>query len=99
MFGGQDTSTRNDLWAYSLDRRVWTEVQAGGDKPAPRFGHTLVVDSRRRLILFGGQAAGFFSGVWAFDIQRGQWQELAPSNSGRAGGTDIGDLRLASHRE
>lgn len=96
LFGGQDTATRNDLWAYSLDRRSWTEVQVSGDKPAPRFGHTLVIDARRRLILFGGQASGFFSDIWAFDIERGRWQELAPADSGpsrRYGHSAIYDSR------
>ena len=82
VFGGQDTQPRNDIWAYSLSRRQWTELTPAA-KPPARFGHTLVFDSvRRRLILFGGQASGFFSDVWAFDIAAGTWQQLSRDEGG-----------------
>jgi hypothetical protein len=71
LFGGQDTQTRNDLWAYSLAQRRWEEIAVPGPKPPERFGHTLLFDTmRRRLVVFGGQSSGFFSDVWAFDIHR-----------------------------
>ncbi len=83
MFGGLDNAARNDLWFYSLAQRRWEEVQAGGAKPAARFGHTLLHDAaRRRLILFGGQASGFFSDVWAFGLDSGAWQQLAGNEAG-----------------
>ncbi|MCW5980586.1 MAG: hypothetical protein KIT09_21075 [Bryobacteraceae bacterium] len=82
LFGGRDTAPRNDLWAYSIDERRWTEIETSSRPPA-RFGHTLVLDAvRRRLIVFGGQAGGFFSDVWAFDISRGDWQRLSPDEAG-----------------
>ena len=83
LFGGQDSSPRNDLWLYSLDRKQWAQVQASGTIPPARFGHTLVFDSvRRRLILFGGQAGGFFSDTWAFDVSAGNWSQLSPDDAG-----------------
>ena len=82
MFGGLDGAARNDLWFYSLAQRRWQEVLPSGEKPAARFGHTLLLDERRRLILFGGQAGGFFSDVWAFQIDSGNWQQLAPNEAG-----------------
>ncbi|MBL8293024.1 MAG: hypothetical protein JNN08_14355 [Bryobacterales bacterium] len=83
MFGGLDSSPRNDLWFYSLAQRRWEEVQVTGSRPAARFGHTLLHDAaRRRLIVFGGQAAGFFSDVWAFQIDSGAWQQLAANEAG-----------------
>lgn len=83
LFGGQDTLPRNDLWAYSLARRQWTEMQVSGPVPPARFGHTVVFDSaRRRLVVFGGQASGFFSDVWAFDIAAGSWRQLSADNTG-----------------
>src|SRR5262245_33794727 len=64
LFGGQDNEPKNDLWAYSLAQRRWEEIYVEGQKPAPRFGHTLVFDSlHRRLVVFGGQSAGFFNDV------------------------------------
>jgi uncharacterized protein (TIGR03437 family) len=83
LFGGQDSAPRNDLWAYSLSQRRWTEVEAPGARPAARFGHTLIFDAaRRRLVVFGGQAGGFFSDVWAFDIAQGVWQQLSAEGAG-----------------
>jgi uncharacterized protein (TIGR03437 family) len=83
LFGGRDSTFRNDLWFYSLAERRWQEVESAGPKPPARLGHTLAYDPvRRRLILFGGQASGFFSDVWAFDTARQVWTQLAPSQSG-----------------
>jgi uncharacterized protein (TIGR03437 family) len=83
LFGGQDSTARNDLWTYSVPGRAWNLLSPGGDAPAPRFGHTLVFDSaRRRLILFGGQASGFFSDVWAYDIEANAWRMLAGDAAG-----------------
>jgi uncharacterized protein (TIGR03437 family) len=83
LFGGQDVTARNDVWVYSVDAGVWRELSPAGDKPAPRFGHTLNYDPvRRRLILFGGQATGFFSDLWAYDIAANRWSQLAPDGAG-----------------
>jgi uncharacterized protein (TIGR03437 family) len=83
LFGGQDAAARNDLWAYSLTQRRWSEVPASGTLPPARFGHTLVFDSaRRRLIVFGGQASGFFNDVWAFDLATSTWRQLSSGNTG-----------------
>lgn len=105
LFGGQDSSPRNDLWAYSLDQREWTEMQVRGSRPAGRFGHTMILDpQRRRLVVFGGQASGFFSDTWAFDIVQGSWQQLSPDQAGptrRYGHSAIydtaGDRLIISH--
>src|ERR1051326_4775734 len=83
LFGGQDSVPRNDLWAYSLAQRRWTEIQAADPVPPARFGHTTGFDSaRRRIIVFGGQAGGFFSDVWAFNIASASWQQLSADNAG-----------------
>ena len=83
MFGGQDSAARNDLWAFSLDRQDWTELNPPGARPPARFGHTATFDPvRRRLVIFGGQDSGFFSDVWAYDIIRNTWQLLSPDEAG-----------------
>ncbi len=83
LFGGSDGVERNDLWTYSLTQRRWTEIQASGERPPARFGHTLLFDPvRRRLVVFGGQAGGFFSDTWAFDIAAGSWQQVSADESG-----------------
>ena len=83
LFGGEDTTARNDLWAFSVEAGQWRQLSPQGDKPDPRFGHTLNYDPvRRRLIVFGGQAAGFYSDVWAYDIATNQWARLADNGAG-----------------
>jgi uncharacterized protein (TIGR03437 family) len=83
LFGGRDTSLRNDLWVYSAERGQWRELRPQGTQPPARLGHTLVLDEvRRRVILFGGQAAGFFNDTWAYEIDRNTWQQLAAGNPG-----------------
>lgn len=83
LFGGQDTTARNDLWAFSVDTREWRELSPAGDKPPARFGHTLNYDPvRGRLLLFGGQSTGFFSDLWAYDIAGNRWSQLAPDAAG-----------------
>lgn len=83
MFGGLDSAPKNDLWFYSLGERRWQPVEAAGQKPAARFGHTLLMDApRRRLIVFAGQAGGFFSDVWAFQLDSGEWRQLAANEAG-----------------
>lgn len=83
LFGGSADVDKNDLWAYSLAQRRWTELQPEGDRPPARLGHTTIFDaSRRRLIVFGGQATGFFSDTWAYEIDRNQWRRLAADGAG-----------------
>ncbi len=84
MFGGQDdSSNRNDLWAYSIDSQSWSQLNPQGVIPPARLGHTMVFDSAaRRLIVFGGQASGFFSDTWAYDIGKGTWAQLSRNGEG-----------------
>jgi uncharacterized protein (TIGR03437 family) len=83
LFGGRDSAFRNDLWAYTTERRVWIALRPTGGPPPARFGHTLIADARRgRLILFGGQASGFFSDTWSYDIANNRWTQLARDDAG-----------------
>jgi hypothetical protein len=84
MFGGRDASgDRNDLWAYSVDRQQWTQLNPAGQPPNPRHGHTVTFDPlRRRLIVIAGVGAGFFGDARAFDIQTNRWTQLGDNYSG-----------------
>lgn len=84
MFGGQDAAgDRNDLWAYSVDRQQWTQINPSGPSPTPRHGHTVTFDPvRRRIIVIAGQGAGFFGDTWAYEIQTDRWTQLSGNSSG-----------------
>lgn len=83
LFGGDDGRARNDLWSYSLTEQRWQALTPTGTAPAPRFGHTAILDPEgRQLVIFGGQASGFFSDVWAYQIDTNSWRQLAPEQAG-----------------
>ncbi len=56
VFGGNDGTARNDLWALSLvGAPVWTEITTQGTPPSPRSNHTAVYDPvGDRMLVFGG---------------------------------------------
>ncbi|KAJ1632226.1 hypothetical protein T492DRAFT_990639 [Pavlovales sp. CCMP2436] len=82
IFGGGTAGVSlNDLWAYALGARAWTQVvSAGGSAPSPRGG-TSLVPLGNRLVLFGGSdpnvASSFDSALYCFDMQRRRWSRLA----------------------
>jgi hypothetical protein len=67
-----------DLWRLDLETRRWRRIATRGARPAPRFGHNLVAESRRSLLLFGGQSGDrFFGDAWRFDVRKRRWRKLA----------------------
>ena len=83
LFGGYDTTPKNDLWSYSVEQGMWTAIRTTGTAPPARFGQTLLLDStRRRLIVYGGQGATFYSDVWVLDLASRAWKQLAGDDSG-----------------
>jgi hypothetical protein len=60
VFGGNDGSARNDLWALSLEgSAVWSEIATQGTPPSPRSNHTAVYDPvGDRMLVFGGGPTG-----------------------------------------
>lgn len=84
MFGGLDVSgDRNDLWVYSIDTKLWTQISPSGQAPNPRHGHTMTSDpARRRIIVIAGQGAGFFGDSWSFDIRANLWIQLSNNSGG-----------------
>lgn len=82
VFGGRAADGRyvDDVWALSLSEpRTWTPLAPIGDRPAPRAGHSVVLDTRRdRMIVYGGtnnvEALG---DCWALDLSGAPtWTQL-----------------------
>mmetsp|Transcript_41576 Transcript_41576/g.97682 ORF Transcript_41576/g.97682 Transcript_41576/m.97682 type:complete len:118 (+) Transcript_41576:2-355(+) len=84
IFGGGTAGVSlNDLWAYALGARAWTQVvSAGGSVPSPRLRHSLVTLGNR-LMVFGGSnphvATSFDSVLHCFNLKRQQWKGLRSS--------------------
>lgn len=55
VFGGknEDSEKLNDLWVYSIQEKKWVEIEADGDTPYERSGHSSDV-YEDFLVVFGG---------------------------------------------
>ena len=69
VFGGDDGSNRNDVWALSLAGESGVERARPRGEPAAAcaHGHTAIYDPvRDRMVVFGGRnGAGRYNDVWA----------------------------------
>jgi Galactose oxidase, central domain len=73
LFGGNtadDPGPMNDLWFLDTANDTWTQMQAEGEAPAPRYGHDAVwLAESRRLIVFGGHdASGDVNDLWELTV-------------------------------
>lgn len=78
LFGGRNGGTvYDDLWSFDLETERWTAVDAAGDAPEARFGHTGTWFEDLGLVIWSGQSGGdFFADIRAFDPATGRWLEL-----------------------
>lgn len=73
VYGGQRSGALEDLWAFDLGTRIWTELTPA-QSPAGRFFATSFVDARGRFIVFGGTtSAGDVNETWLFNVETGRW--------------------------
>mmetsp|Transcript_33794 Transcript_33794/g.38422 ORF Transcript_33794/g.38422 Transcript_33794/m.38422 type:complete len:520 (+) Transcript_33794:41-1600(+) len=76
VFGGcdEDLTKLNDLWEFSLTNQQWTHIDAQGDVPKGRTGHSLVHHDTR-LFLFGGLGGitQEMNDVQVFHIDKSAW--------------------------
>lgn len=80
LYGGQRFGPLDDLWAFDLASRAWTEI-IPSSRPAGRFHAGSFVDRNGRFIVFGGNATiGNVNETWAYDFQSGKWSKLEISN-------------------
>jgi hypothetical protein len=76
IYGGQRNGPLDDLWAYDLASRTWTELTPAA-RPTGRFFASSFVNREARFVVFGGSTAnGNSNETWAFNFQTGQWSQL-----------------------
>jgi galactose oxidase-like protein len=70
IFGGNDGSLRNDVWALSLSGTpAWTNLTPAGTPPTGRYGHSAIYDPvRSQMIVYGGTDGFIRSDVWALSL-------------------------------
>jgi hypothetical protein len=87
IYGGQRNGPLDDLWAYDLASRTWTELTPAS-RPAGRFFASSFVNREGHFVVFGGSTSnGNSNETQAFNFQTGQWSQLDIANppSGRNG--------------
>jgi hypothetical protein len=85
LFGGRGAypgPSSNELWELRLSNLPeWTRLETGGDPmPSARFGASVILDARDRLILFGGDGDGMAdSAIWILPLAEAplNWQVVA----------------------
>ena len=72
----------NDLWAFSLDERLWRRIETNGDFISPRSGSTAAfLENKGLLVVFGGFSDGnFFSDLHVINVKTGQTNIIQPQS-------------------
>ena len=84
VFGGElgDGSYSKELWelSFTTEPATWRLLQATGEGPAGRTGHSAVFDpDRDRMILFGGWNGTYHNDLWSLSLEDPPvWDELHP---------------------
>ncbi len=75
----------NDVWAFDVATRVWSQVTPSGTAPAARRGATLIYDPiADRVVLFGGfdLHGAFANDVWSLNLSGSPaWTQLTPAGA------------------
>lgn len=81
VFGGRDRSGfLNDVWAFSLEDRTWTELTPNGNGPQPRRTPATIYDpDAQQLVTYSGQGSSFFNDIWGLDLATLSWNEYLDS--------------------
>jgi N-acetylneuraminic acid mutarotase len=85
LIGGSDMDTHSDVWAFSGEEPVWTQLTTDEIGP-PRELHSMTWDETgRRILLFGGDGKGIGNQVknelWSFDPASKTWEQLQPQGA------------------
>jgi len=76
IYGGQRNGPLDDLWAFDLGLRSWTNLTPA-ERPAGRFWASSFLDRAGRLIIFGGSTeAGEVNETWAYELATGRFRLL-----------------------
>jgi hypothetical protein len=84
VYGGQNNGFLDDLWAFDLATRAWTDLTTPA-RPPGRLLASSFVDREGRFMVFGGRTEiGQGNDTWVFDLARAEWSLLAVTDKPRA---------------
>ena len=82
VFGGKndDAEKLNDLWVYNLVEKRWVEIEASGEVPFERSGHSSDV-YKDYLVIFGGiwDVTKELNDLHLYSFNRNQWMTVQVS--------------------
>jgi N-acetylneuraminic acid mutarotase len=80
---GVDGTPKQDAWEWDGTAGTWTERTGPGDRPSPRFGQGMAIDSvKGQAVIFGGYdmaSGGSLNDVWYWDLTAGTWTVQQPT--------------------
>ncbi|CAK9103931.1 unnamed protein product, partial [Durusdinium trenchii] len=82
VFGGRQLlvngrGDHNDLYLYAHEANHWQKINATGDVPSPRYGHTMAWSSAAGgLYVFGGLSGGYLNDLYLYVHEANQWQKV-----------------------
>eukprot|EP01133_Synstelium_polycarpum_P015331 gene15331-18170_t len=81
IFGGDCSgSLRNDLFVYTFDTQLWSEITAAeGVRPAPRFGHSAVVDGACMIVYGGVIGNKLTNDMHSLNLETRTWTPISSS--------------------
>jgi len=81
IWSGQGSAFFNDVWAFDLNAKTWTQFNPPNPKPNIRYGTAAVFDPKaKELVTFAGFTdVGRFDDTWRFNVNTGTWKEVSPA--------------------
>jgi uncharacterized protein (TIGR03437 family) len=79
IYGGQRNGWLDDLWAFDLATRQWTDLTPA-TRPAGRWFASSFVDAAGNFLIFGGQGSAIYDELWSYNFASRQWTRLNVAN-------------------
>lgn len=82
IFGGSNGNFPfNDIFAFNFTFRSWNKVNATGDIPLPREGHSAGVLNDRYIFIYGGwNGKMIYNNYYLFDTITNIWRKVEPED-------------------
>jgi hypothetical protein len=79
IWSGQGAGFFNDVWAFDLNSKSWSQFTPPDPNPNTRYGVASIFDPRaKELVAFAGFTdAGRFDDTWRFNLANATWQEIS----------------------
>ena len=80
IFGGSNGNAPfNDMFAFNFTFRSWNKVNATGDIPFPREGHSAASLNDRYIFIYGGwNGKNIYNNYYLFDTMTNIWRKVEP---------------------